>query len=219
MGMSLRPAGRASVLRAAIAALACTGAATVLAHPFTERVSVTSIYLLAVVVAAALGGVWGGLAAALLAFLGINFFFTPPRHTFRVERLEDLVALVVFLVVATIVGALLASAVRERARAEQREQETRLLGYLSTKFVSGEPLERVIRDFAAALLDPFELAGCEVRASLDGLDVGGRADRPGATLGSSEVVPLAVGPAAFGTLTATRSTGAARFSIDERLLL
>jgi two-component system sensor histidine kinase KdpD len=217
--MRLRPVGRASALRAAVAALLCTGAATVLAHPFTERVSVTSIYLLAVVAAAALGGVWGGLGAALLAFLGLNFFFTAPRHTFRVERLEDLVALVVFLIVATIVGALLASAVRERARAEQREQETALLGYLSTKLVSGERLERVLGDFAAALLDPFALAGCEVRASLDGRDVGGRADRPGATMGSSEVVPLVVGPAAFGTLTATRSSGAARFSIEERLLL
>src|SRR5213592_123964 len=137
MGMSLRPAGRASALRATIVAIACTGVAT------------------------ALGGVWGGLAAALLAFLGINFFFTPPRHTFRVERLEDLVALIVFLIVATIVGALLASEVRERARAERREQETRLLSYLSTKFLSGESLDRVLHDFAAALLDPFELAGCE----------------------------------------------------------
>src|SRR2546425_294923 len=120
--MRLRPVGRASVLRAALAALACTGAATVLAHPFTERVSVTSIYLLAVVAAAALGGVWGGLGAALLAFLGLNFFFTAPRHTFRVERLEDLVALVVFLVGATIVCPLPASAERGRAPPDSRSR-------------------------------------------------------------------------------------------------
>ena len=33
---------------------------------------------------------------------GLNYFFTPPRHTFRVGKTEDLVALLVFLVVAAI---------------------------------------------------------------------------------------------------------------------
>jgi two-component system sensor histidine kinase KdpD len=210
---------RVSTVRAAAAAVAATGAATLLSLPFEERVSVASIYLLAVVVAAAIGGLSSGLAAALLAFLGLNFFFTPPRHTFRVERAEDFIALLVFLIVAMIVGALLARALEERGRAEQREQETRLLGYLSAKLLSGDAIDRVLTDFASSLLDPFGLARCEIRATLDDVEVGGVAERPGVTPGTGEVVPLIVTEAAFGTLTASRAEGTPPLSAEQHVLL
>ena len=65
----------------------------------------------------------------------------------------------VFLVVAAIVGSLLARALEERARAARGEREARLLNYFATKLLSGEPLERVLDDFAAALLGPFGSRG------------------------------------------------------------
>ena len=51
-----------------------------------------SIYLLGVVVAAALGGLWSGLVASVISLLCINYFFTEPLHTFRVTDSEDIVA-------------------------------------------------------------------------------------------------------------------------------
>jgi two-component system sensor histidine kinase KdpD len=105
---------------------------------------------LAVVAAAAAGGLWAGLGASVLAFLGLNYFFTPPRQTFRVGKTEDLVALLVFLVVATSVATLVARAVAERDRATQRERESNLLNYFAAKLLSPEPLERRLSDLATA---------------------------------------------------------------------
>jgi two-component system sensor histidine kinase KdpD len=123
-----------------------------------------SIYLLGVVVAAAVGGLWSGLVASVLSLLCINYFFTEPLHTLRVTDSEDAVALVAFLVVAAIVGSLVARTLEEKARAARGERESRLLSYLATKVLSGERLERVLEDFAGSLLGPLHLARCEIRA-------------------------------------------------------
>src|ERR1043165_9640583 len=93
--------GRTSTVRAVVAAVVAPTAATALAllvRPNTAAVGAT-IYLLAVVIAAAVGGTRSGLVASAIGFLGLNFFFTAPRHTFRVGKSEDLVALIAFLVV------------------------------------------------------------------------------------------------------------------------
>ena len=71
----------------------------------------------------------------------INYFFTEPLHTLRVTDSDDAVALVAFLVVAAIVGSLVARALEERARAARGEREARLLSYLATKVLSGERLD------------------------------------------------------------------------------
>jgi len=122
------------------------------------------MFLLGVVAAAALGGLWAGLGSSLLGFLSLNYFFTVPRHTFRVAHEEDVVALVVFLIVAGVVGWLFSRTLEARLRAERREREARLLGYLATKVLSGEPLDRVLDDFAGSLLEPLRLARCEIHA-------------------------------------------------------
>jgi two-component system sensor histidine kinase KdpD len=211
---------RPPIARAAVIAVLFTAVATLVSLPFSERVSVASFYLLAVVASAAIGGLYSGLAAALLSFLGLNFFFTPPRHTFRVQRPEDLVSLVVFLVVATIVGTLLARALQDRARAARKEQETRLLSYLSTKLISGEPIERLLDDFAATLLEPFDLLRCEVSAVIDDHEIhAGASVSSEGEPGPSEIVPIVIGSVPLGTLSAVRRHGGHGFSSGDRALL
>ena len=78
------------------------------------------VYVLAVVGATAIGGQIAGLLSAPLSFLALNFFFTAPRYTFAVDKTEDLVALVVFLVVALTVGTLLSLALSSRDRMTAR---------------------------------------------------------------------------------------------------
>lgn len=206
-----RPVRTTSLARAAIAAVLAPALATLLALPIerTGLVSAVSIYMFGVVASAAVGGLWSGLVAAVLSFLGLNFFFTPPKHTLRVDKAEDFIALLVFLVVASVVGLLLARALDERSRATRREQETRLLNYLATKLLSGEPLERVLNDFAAALLEPLGLARCEIRAQAGEEAYEASAEHPGAGGGGpSSIVPLVAGNVPFGTLTAVRPAGA-----------
>jgi two-component system sensor histidine kinase KdpD len=92
----------------------------------TSTATAALVYVLAVTGAAVLGGVLAGLTASLVSFLGLNFFFTSPLHTFVVTKPEDLIALVVFLLVSATVGTLISTALAQRARAETRELEADL---------------------------------------------------------------------------------------------
>ncbi len=82
-------------------------------------------YVLAVTAAATLGGIISGLAASVVSFFALNYFFTSPFHTFVVTKAEDLIALLVFLLVSATIGALISTALDQRARAERREREAR----------------------------------------------------------------------------------------------
>jgi two-component system, OmpR family, sensor histidine kinase KdpD len=194
--------------------------ATILAFPLAPpAAAASSVYFLAVVIAAWAGGVAGGVVAAVLSATALNFFFTPPEHTLRVERAQDLVALVVFLLVALIVGSVVARALADRARATQRERETRLLNYFATKLLSGEPIQRVLDDFAAAMLEPFSLSSCAIHAEGQPQPLEAAATRPGAPAGERIEVPLVAAGSPFGTLVAVRRAGEPPLpEIDARLL-
>jgi two-component system sensor histidine kinase KdpD len=216
----VRPASPARIAATAIGFPAiATGIA--LAVNRTSGVTAVSLYLLAVVLAAAAAGVWGGLLAASLSFAGFVFFFTAPRFTFRVAAVEDVVAAVVLLLVALVVGFLVARVLEERERTERRERDARLLGYLAAKLLSGEPLSRVLDDFAQALLDPFDLIRCEVRAVLDGDELEATAVRQAAAqeAGPTETVPISIGETSFGSVRAVRRPGAHVFTATEHGLL
>src|SRR3954454_8946152 len=73
------------------------------------------IYLPAVLAAAALWGLGPALIAGVGAALAYNFFFTAPVHTFRMDRVADVVTVAVLLVVA-LVTSKLASGIRAQAR-------------------------------------------------------------------------------------------------------
>jgi two-component system, OmpR family, sensor histidine kinase KdpD len=123
-------------------------------------------YVLAVVAAAAVGGVWPGLVASALSFLALNFFFTPPFHTFTVAKTQDLVALAVFLATSATVGTMLSRVLAQRARAERREREARLLQHLGTRLLSGVSTDEVLRSLARSVTDLFGLARCEITTEL-----------------------------------------------------
>jgi two-component system sensor histidine kinase KdpD len=88
-----------------------------------DHLSLASNVLLVLgsVVAVALGGgMWPAIAAALVGFLLLNYFFTEPYYSLNVTHRENVLALLVFLVVAVAVAAvvdLAARRTREAARA------------------------------------------------------------------------------------------------------
>jgi two-component system sensor histidine kinase KdpD len=183
-----------------------------------RQVVATSAYLLAVVLAAAFGGRAAGLAAAVLSFLGLNFFFTEPRYTLRVDKGEDLVALVLFLLVASIVGTLLAIALRDRLQSSRRERETAITSFVGTSLLAGLPLEIVLWRFAETMTMSLHLVRCEIDAAVGERRYEAEADgegSPGERIGS----PLAVRDRVFGSLTVVRRDGAAPMDEDEARLL
>ena len=77
--------------------------------------AIDMIYLPAVLAAAALWGIGPGVVAGIAAALAYNFFFTAPIHTFRIDRVTDVVTVVVLLIVA-LVTSKLAAGIREQAQ-------------------------------------------------------------------------------------------------------
>ena len=61
------------------------------------------LYLLFVGAVAVVGGLWPALVAAVATSLIVNWFFTPPVHTWTIAETDNVVALVVFLLVAAMV--------------------------------------------------------------------------------------------------------------------
>jgi two-component system sensor histidine kinase KdpD len=197
--------------------------ATLVALPFARTGVEAAIpfYLLAVVVASTGGGLRSGLVAAVVSSIGITFIFAPPRFQLHVDRVEDVLSSGVFIVVAIVVGLLVARSADMRERATHRERDARLLGYLATKLLSGERLENVLHDVAAALLEPFDLTACRIFATLDGHEIRSEAVRSGPTLeaGAFGEAPIMIGGVTLGVVTAVRSVGMRPFSSSDRDLL
>jgi two-component system sensor histidine kinase KdpD len=100
------------------AATAVVGIAAVVGLTFAvedlRAQSNVALLFLAVVLWSAVGyGLVAALATAILAFLAYNFFFTEPYHTLWVAHWHDIVALLVFLIVAATTG-ILAGRVRDQ---------------------------------------------------------------------------------------------------------
>jgi two-component system, OmpR family, sensor histidine kinase KdpD len=174
--------GRRGWIRLLLAAVFVPGLVTLLALvPRISTATAALAYVLAVMVGAVIGGLPGGLAASVVSFLALNFFFTEPFHTFRVNKTEDLVAIGVFLLISLAVGTLLSTALTERSRAERREREARLQHRMGARLLAGEPAVDVLADFARSLVGFLGVAGCEVRTELGETRVGTSEGREAAT--------------------------------------
>ena len=85
--------------------------------------TVSLLYLLPVVAAAAVGGGAAGAVAGLGGFLLLNWFFSPPVHTFSIAGPRDVLTLVVFVVVAAVVSALVDVAARRSLEARRTRSQ------------------------------------------------------------------------------------------------
>ena len=113
-----RPASVATNVEAygaAILMVALSTGAGLWIAPRWGTAAVDMLYLPPVLAAAALWGIGPGIVAGLAAALAYNFFFTTPVHTFRMDRVSDVVTVLVLLVVA-LVTSRLAAGIRMQAR-------------------------------------------------------------------------------------------------------
>ncbi len=112
--------------------LACAGSllvtgVIVVFHLYPAIPNISIVYLLVVLALAVVRGRYAAILASLVAFLSFDFFIVPPFFTFVMYRIEEWIALAVFLVGALLTSQL-AGALRERAeQAYRRERETRQL--------------------------------------------------------------------------------------------
>ncbi len=109
--------------------------------------SVLLLFLLLVVAVSAVGGIWPALAAAVAGFLLVNWFFTPPVHTFTIAEGENLLALSVFLAVAAVVSTFVSLAARRAADAAHDRAEAEALAQLAGSSPTRDLLDRLRRLF------------------------------------------------------------------------
>jgi two-component system sensor histidine kinase KdpD len=95
------------------------------------------LYLAWVVVVALVGGMYPALAAAVTAFLLLNWYFVPPIHQWTIAERENILALVVFLAVAVAVSVTVDLAARRTREAAQARAEAETLSTLAGSVVRG----------------------------------------------------------------------------------
>jgi two-component system, OmpR family, sensor histidine kinase KdpD len=127
------------------------------------------LYLLAVLFVAIRRGEVAALATALLSVLTLNYFFIEPRHRLTIASSENVVALVVFLIAAVVVGRL-AAAARQRAReaedrarlAAARERESAMLARAASDVMAGSSVEAELRAVGEHVAEATGAAGARL---------------------------------------------------------
>jgi two-component system, OmpR family, sensor histidine kinase KdpD len=120
------------------------------------------LYLFVVVITSTIGGFYPALVSAVAASLLLNYFFTAPYHTFTIDRASNVVALVIFLLIATLVSQVVDLAARRSAVAARAGAEAETLSTFAGSLLRGEQalpalLDRVRETFAmsaVAVLQP-----------------------------------------------------------------
>ncbi len=110
-------------------------------RPLRDQLSLASdilLFLAAVVGVALVGGLWPALVAGIGGFLLLNFFFTPPVHTFTIAERENILALAVFVLVAMAVSGVVDLAARRTREAAQASTEAQTLAAVAGSVVRGE---------------------------------------------------------------------------------
>lgn len=92
---------------------------------------VALLFLLPVLVSTTLWGLGSGILSGLLLFFCYNFFFLAPYYTLQVHQSQDIIALIIFLIVAIVVNQLVGRAKTNLEAALAREQESTHLYELS----------------------------------------------------------------------------------------
>jgi two-component system sensor histidine kinase KdpD len=91
------------------------------------RATPALLLVLPVVVAAVIGGRVSAVITAVVAAAAMSLVFIPPYYSYDIALPDDVVALLVFVAVALVVGTLVASEADRRRAAEERAEEIRLL--------------------------------------------------------------------------------------------
>lgn len=116
-------------------------AVTGLTAAFRDRMELSTILLLflsLVLVIAALGGRWVAAVAAVAGSLLVNWFFVEPLHTLTITEPQNLVALLVFVVVAVTFGTLVDNSARRTLQARRAGLEAEALAR-SAASLAAEP--------------------------------------------------------------------------------
>jgi two-component system sensor histidine kinase KdpD len=121
------------------------------------------LFLAATIGVALVGGLWPALLAAVFGSLLLNYYFTPPVGTFTIAEQENLLALVVFLLVAAAVSTVVDLAARRTRDAARASTDAQTLATVAGSVLRGARpltalLERLREMFALTSVTLLERA-------------------------------------------------------------
>lgn len=124
--------------------------------------SIPLFFLIPILFTSAIGGRRLGALVSVIATLAWDWFFIPPLHTVTVGTARDVVALVVFLIVALLVGQLSNLTRRRSEEALQRAYSSDALYELSLALIARRDLSDVLQTLTARLCATFDLEAAAV---------------------------------------------------------
>ena len=155
------PPRRAGLLVALLSVALCTLIVYPLKH-VAPVVSLSVVYLPAVLVVSIIWGGWLGVATAVVSAAALNFFHLEPVGHFTIRHSSNWVALVAFLVVAGLASSV-AEVSRARAReAEARRREADLAAEMARLLLRGDDLAGALPTAASRLAQALELSSAAI---------------------------------------------------------
>lgn len=123
---------------------------------------VALLYLVPVVISAALWGKMAGITASLLSFLLFNFLFIRPYYTFLVAHPQDFLVVIILLSVAMLISTLMARIQSNFVEVRAREKEAVQLFNLSVDLAGKNDKANIARILAGRLSEFFSSTVVEV---------------------------------------------------------
>jgi len=158
---SQQPPRRAGAFTALVAVASCTAIVYPLGH-IAPVVSLSVVYLPAVLVVSLTWGAGLGIATAVLSAAAFNFFHLPPVGGFTLRDSSNWVALGAFMVVAVLASSV-AEITRARTRdAEERRREADLAAEMARLLLRGNDLAEALPTAAARLAQALELGSAAI---------------------------------------------------------
>ena len=124
------------------------------------RSNAALVFVIVVVLAAALGGRWAGVTAAVISAMSYDFFLTRPYGSLKIDELEDIVATVLLLAVGLIVGEVVVWAHRGHRQKERGQDEITRLHRVAEQVAAGASAHDVLESVRAELTHLLSLRGC-----------------------------------------------------------
>ena len=151
-----------------LATLASVAVATIAIYPLKSVapvVSLSVVYLPAVLLVATLWGLLPGLYTAILSAAAFNFFHIPPTHRFTIADSRNWVALAAFMVVAVVSGAIAEVARARSKEAEMRRQEADLAAALARELLGESDTAQALATAARRVAGALGLASAAIELS------------------------------------------------------
>lgn len=149
--------------------------ATVLASALAWAVSsvlplpnISLVFLAAVLLVAVRSSLGPALACAALSFLTYDFLFIPPNFSFSIQREEDVLTLLFFLLMAALTGNLAARQRRQLQALRDTQEETTELLDLSRKLTAATDRQAVVSAAAQHLNGWSDLQLCLLNRDVQG---------------------------------------------------